>query len=408
MFFGWRIVGGAAVAQLFVIGFYTYTFNLLVTPLREEFGASLEQVMYSMTLCTLVGLLLSPMAGAMIDRYPVRLLMTTGATIYAIGVWLLAQATSILAFSLIFAIFVGIGNAFVGPMPANAAISRWFTTSRGKALGLAAIGTSIGGMLLPVLFTWWIAESGWRGALENYAAAVTFILLPLLLWCIYGKPEDRGLKAEGMIATQPGVIVPDTVLGLTDILRHPAFWLIAISLGLLFSTYGAIMANLTPYATSLGLSPAQASSLLMTIAISGLIGKLLFGLAADKFSLKLGLGAAHFLVATGFLLMSTKPGYGGMLTACATMGLAAGGMLPVWAAMLAKVFGVISFGKVMGMMTPVITLTVMPSFAVVGRVVDTTGSYTGLLQIFACILVFAALLLVPLKMTTMDSEEAAA
>ena len=306
MFFGWRIVGGAAVAQLFVIGFYSYTFNLLVIPLREEFSASLEQVMYSMTLCTLAGLILSPLAGAMIDRFPVRRLMTLGATIYAVGFWLLAQVNSIATFSLIFAIFIGIGNAFVGPMPANAAITRWFTTSRGKALGLAAIGTSVGGMLLPVLFTWWIADYGWRGALEFYAYAIALILLPLLMWSSYGKPEDRDLQPEGHVPEQPAV-VPEDAPGLTDILRHPAFWLIAVSLGLLFSTYGAIMANLTPYAISLELSAAQASSLLMAIAVAGLTGKIIFGMAADKFSLKLGLGAAHVLVATGFLWMSSMP-----------------------------------------------------------------------------------------------------
>ena len=398
MFFGWKVVGGAAVAQLFVIGFFSYTFSLLVMPLREEFGASLEQVMYSMTLCTLVGLFISPLAGAMIDRYPVRWLMIGGASIYAAGMWLLAQVGSINAFILIFAIFVGLGNAFVGPMPANATISRWFTASRGKALGFAAIGTSVGGMLLPVLFTWWITDFGWRAALENFAITIVLVLIPILWWTIYGKPEDRGLQAEGF-SDQTSTPVPDEhALQASDILRQPAFWLIAVSLGLLLSTYGAILANVTPYALSLGRSEAQASSLLMTIAVAGLTGKIIFGMAADKFSLKFGLGIAHALVAVGFVMLSTKPGYASMLVACTAMGLAAGGMLPVWAAMLAQVFGVSSFGRAMGMMAPVITLIVMPSFVIVGRIVDSTGSYTLLLQGFAVALVVAIFLLLPLRM----------
>ncbi len=402
MFFGWKVVGGAAVAQLFVIGFFSYTFSLLVMPLREEFGASLEQVMYSMTLCTLVGLFMSPLAGAMIDRYPVRWLMIGGAGIYAAGMWLLSQADSINSFGLIFGIFVGFGNAFVGPMPANAAISRWFTTSRGKALGFSAIGTSVGGMLLPVLFTWWITDFGWRIALQYFAASIVLVLIPILWWTIYGKPEDRSLRAEGFGDHEPTALPVDQVLQTTDILRQSAFWLIALSLGLLLSTYGAILANLTPYAVSLGRSNAQASSLLMTIAVAGLTGKIIFGMAADKFSLKLALGIAHTLVAVGFLMLSTKPDYAGMLVACTTMGLAAGGMLPVWAAMLAQVFGVSSFGRAMGMMSPVITLIVMPSFILVGRIVDSTGSYTLLLQGFVGALVVAILLLLPLRMERTD------
>ncbi|MCX2980771.1 MFS transporter [Halieaceae bacterium IMCC14734] len=398
MFFGWKVVGGAAVAQLFVIGFFSYTFSLLVMPLRNEFGASLEQVMYSMTLCTLVGMFMSPLAGAMIDRYPVRWLMIGGAGIYAAGMWLLAQASSITMFSVIFGAFVGLGNAFVGPMPANAAISRWFTASRGKALGFSAIGTSVGGMLLPVLFTWWIADFGWRGALQNFAASIVLVLIPIMWWTIYGKPEDKGLQAEGLDSPQPTALPDEQAMQTMDILRQPAFWLIAASLGLLLATYGAILANLTPYATSLGRSDGQASSLLMTIAVAGLTGKIIFGIAADKFSLKFGLGIAHVLVAVGFLMLSTKPEYTGMLAACASIGLAAGGMLPVWASMLAQVFGVSSFGRAMGMMGPVITLIVMPSFVIVGRVVDTTGSYTLLLQGFAGVLAIAILLLLPLRM----------
>jgi MFS family permease len=145
----------------------------------------------------------------------------------------------------------------------------------------------------------------------------------------------------------------------------------------------------------------------MTIAVAGLTGKIIFGMAADKFSLKLGLATAHALVAVGFLMLSAQPGYLGMLAACATMGLAAGGMLPVWAAMLAQVFGVSSFGRAMGMMGPVITLIVMPSFVVVGRIVDATGSYSFLLQAFAGILVVALLLLVPLRISHAHQESPA-
>ena len=43
MFYGWRVVGSAFVAQMFVIGFFSYAVSLLVPPVRAEFGVSLEQ-----------------------------------------------------------------------------------------------------------------------------------------------------------------------------------------------------------------------------------------------------------------------------------------------------------------------------------------------------------------------------
>ncbi len=61
MFYGWRIVGGVFLAQLFVTGFVTYSFGLFMVPLQDSFGATRAQVNLGMTLSTLMGLVLSPM-----------------------------------------------------------------------------------------------------------------------------------------------------------------------------------------------------------------------------------------------------------------------------------------------------------------------------------------------------------
>ena len=40
MFFGWYVVGGGFLAQMLVVGFFTYAVSLLVVPVRAEFGAT--------------------------------------------------------------------------------------------------------------------------------------------------------------------------------------------------------------------------------------------------------------------------------------------------------------------------------------------------------------------------------
>ena len=65
--------------------------------------------------------------------------------------------------------------------------------------------------------------------------------------------------------------------------------------------------------------------------------------------------------------------------------------------MMAKVFGLVSYGKAMGLMGPLITLMVMPGFVVVGYMVDSTGSYEAVLQLFSGMIVLSAILLVPLR-----------
>ena len=397
MFFGWYVVAGTFVAQMVVVGFFSYSVSLLVPLIREEFSVSMAQVMYSLTAGTFLGMVLLPLAGVMLDRYPVRWIMAGGALLFAGGLWTLANTTSITQYIVVFAVTMASANAFAGSPASQTTISRWFTSSRGKALGVSAVGTSVGGIVIPALVTWWVQSSGWRGALENLALLVALIVLPFLVLTIRGKPSDIGQLPEG--GEPPAKFQANSPeLKLGAIIRLPGYWQIGLPLGLLFSVYASVLANITPYATGLGATAAQASTLIMSVAIMGLLGKLVFGIAADKINLRWGLWIAMALVFIAFLIMASEPAYPIMLVATGLLGLAAGGMLPVWGAMMAKVFGLVSYGRAMGLMGPLITLLVMPGFAITGRLYDATGSYQLCLLLFAGVIAVAALPLVPLKL----------
>jgi cyanate permease len=65
--------------------------------------------------------------------------------------------------------------------------------------------------------------------------------------------------------------------------------------------------------------------------------------------------------------------------------------------MIASVFGVVSYGRVMGLMTPVIALLTMPGPQIAGAMFDASDSYRLVMRLFVGILVLAACLLLPLK-----------
>jgi MFS family permease len=278
-------------------------------------------------------------------------------------------------------------------------VSRWFTTSRGKALGVAAIGASVGGMLVPMLLQHWIDLVGWRASLQYLAACIGFLLLPLLLIVMRDHPEVKGLQPEGA----EGLPAPDAHAvssrewSNADILRNVSFWLIGGCLGLLFMAFTSVMSNLAAYASGLGVGGPATATLISVIAFCGVLGKLIFGYAADRISLRLELWLALALAGVGILVLSLEPAYGVMLVAGVVMGLAAGGMLPVWGAMIASVFGVVSYGRVMGLMTPVIALLMMPGPQIAGALFDASDSYRLAMRLFVGVLVLAACLLLPLK-----------
>ena len=132
MFFGWRVVAGSFVSLVVVVGFFTYTFTLFVTPLREEFGVGLEQVMYAPTLAPFLALLTSPFFGVMIDRHPVRIIMTVGCLLTAAGFYALSLAASISTFILLYAITFALSNGLSGIMTAGAVVSRGDLREHGR------------------------------------------------------------------------------------------------------------------------------------------------------------------------------------------------------------------------------------------------------------------------------------
>ena len=325
--------------------------------------------------------------------------MAVGALLFAAGLYGIAQVSSITQYAVLFGVSMAIANALAGSQSSTTTISRWFTSSRGRALGVSALGTSFGGIIVPYLLSQWIDAYGWRQALEYMSYAVLLTVFPIVVLTVRGTPAEAGELPEGGEAHQASSAESMGSLSTRQIISMPSYWFIGVPLGLLFCVYSAVLANITPYATGVGVSLEQASQLIMSIAVAGIVGKILFGIAADKMSLKLGLWLAMALVCTGFLILSTEPSFVGMLLATTCLGLAAGGQLPVWGAMMAKAFGLVSYGRAMGLMMPLITLMVLIGFEAIGKLVDMTGSYVFTLQLFAAVIVVAAAILAPLKLS---------
>jgi MFS family permease len=412
LFYGWVIVAGVFLAQFFMTGFFTYGFPLLVDPVQREFDASVTQVQLGLSAGSLVGAVLAPVFGPLADRWSARGMILIGAVALIASLLLMSISTSVVWFSVVMATLISCANLLLGPITGSTIVSRWFAEARGRALGVAATGTSAGGAIIPLLFGSWIVSMGWRGALQALAVCVAILVVPLFVFAVKDDPSQAGLFPDGADSAPPATAAsaaasrPWTT---TEVLRSRSYWLISCSLGLLFVAYVGLLANLHKYATTLGVEVDSASLLISLIAVSGFVGKLIFGWAADRMSLRAGLWTAQALAATGVALFSLEPEFPVMLVAAVFMGLAAGGMLPVWGAMVAAAFGTASYGRVMGLIMPVISLFTFPGPILAATSMDVTGSYQLALRGFVVAIVAASILLVPLRLeTTRDDGGATA
>jgi MFS family permease len=177
-----------------------------------------------------------------------------------------------------------------------------------------------------------------------------------------------------------------------------------VCLAVFLGCYSGTISNVAKFASDLGVDGTAQAVMMSTLAFSGLIGKLVFGYLADRIPLKLGLWTAIGLTTTSVALMTFEPDYPILLVAAAVMGLAAGGILPVWGALMAAIFGVANVGRSMGLQAPIISIGVMPAYWVAGRIHGMTGSFVLAFQIFAGALCVAALVLFALRMPQRDGE----
>ncbi|MDP4788845.1 MAG: MFS transporter [Haliea sp.] len=393
MFYGWWLVGVAFLVLMVSNGSIMYSYSVVAVPLGEAFDASRVTMMLGMTGMTLAGGLISPFLGGWIDRGSLRLIMLVGALGLASGYVVLPLTTASWQVPLVYAGLMVLGINLLGPLTTSTMLARWFSRRRGLALGVAAVGTSAGGFIFPPLVQWLIDTFEWRNALRILGVGTLLVTLPAV-WLVVSRPADRGLHADGDAPPAGPAFLPPP-LSTATLLRERNFWLVALAMGLLFGVYSALLANLVPFARGVGAAPESAAFLVSVIALSGIVGKLAFGAIADRLDLRLALAASMVLVMMGVLCYLVSSTYPVLVLGSVSLGLAAGGMLPVWGSLLAVLFGAANYGRVMGMMNPVLMPLTLLGPPLAGLVYVTSGSYGGAFIGFIVAL-FVGLVLLPL------------
>ena len=391
MFYGWRIVSCTAVTQMAQAGLLIYGFSTIAMPLEAEFGVPRSQVMLATTCLSLATSFAAPFVGRLVDHHSIKRLMLLGALALGSGFAALGLARAIWHVWLVYALLLPAGNLLLGQLTSAALVTRWFAARRGRAMGLSSLGTSLGGFAFPLLLTVGIESLGWRTATAAIGVGTALVAALMIATNVVDRPEAVGLAADGE-AMKAQTLPAERPLATGEILRRSAFWIIALAIGLKVATYLGTVSNLIGFGTGLGLSGLAAASLLSTLAIASMVGKVGFGLVAERVALRtvlVGALAATILAMTGLLFVTTYPA---LVALCLLLGLATGGMLPVWSLLIGEYFGQASFGRVLGLTNLVMVPLTAISAPFAGWMFDRTGHYDDAFIGFIAALVLALLL----------------
>ena len=165
-YYRWIVVAYGVVLQAISVGTLIYCFTLFTLPWLEEFGSSRRDLMLTIALLQIGAGVMSPLAGRALDTFPIRWVILTGLACMVMGLLLAQRATALWHLWLVYATLMPLTMTLTGTLAAQTLVSRWFTDNRGFALGISAIGTNVGGIVLPILVSAWLLQVGWRDTLN--------------------------------------------------------------------------------------------------------------------------------------------------------------------------------------------------------------------------------------------------
>ena len=150
-YYGWNIIGVGLIFQSIVCGLTFYCFTFWVVPWMDEFQISRGLIMSGYTGMAFVIGGIMPFAGRAIDTASIRALICMGTLSFAVGLALVSVASAPWHIFVSYALLIMPGVAFAGTLPAQTLAVKWFRRRRGAAIGIVAIGTSLGGVITPPL-----------------------------------------------------------------------------------------------------------------------------------------------------------------------------------------------------------------------------------------------------------------
>ena len=397
-YYGWNVIGLSMIFQAISFGAVFYSFAVMAIPLTTAFDLSLSQVMLA-TVFLQVGLgLLSPLLGRALDLFRLRNLVVLGALALSLGFFILAHTHSVWVMMLVYGSLLPTGLILAGTVAAQTAATRWFVRKRGLALGVSAVGTSIGAFLFPPLVEHLISRFGLSVTFQVVAAVSALVIIPLAWIVLRRDPDAADIEAESQAqGAAPAAATNDHDWTTPEVLRQLPFWIIIAGFAPVCASFTAIQFNLGAYARDIGLASAQAAYLLSITAVAMVAGKFFFASLADRLDYRLLywiLAAGQGIVLVG---LQFSPGYPGLVALILVFGFSMGGALPMLAAIIAHQFGVKAFGRLIGICTLFVTASSAAGPYFTALIYDATGSFGTAFTLILGLLLTGAVVMAFLK-----------
>lgn len=371
---------------------------LFVPYVIKQFGFSLAGFSLIFTCGAIASAIFSPVLGNVFEKVNIKLLFLVGATLSAVGFIGFGFSHNLAQFYVLAAmqkvgclLFSGIGVPYL--------INSWFPKEgRGKALGIAFSGGSIGNVFLQQITSQMLAS---RGATYSYIFfGVLALVCSLPIVMIFVRLPKAG-EVEVIEENESEEVQTSGFegLGAKATKQNKYFWLFSIGYAIIAISISALSTQYATYFTGeLGLSATLVGTLGSVFAAFCLIGNVSGGALFDKIGTLKTMTISMLLqgVAIVALIFCAKVPALAFLFSIA-YGLNVYSYMSAPAFMATDVFGKKESSKIFGTISLLFALGYAFGSTLVGMIVDKVGFGAAWIVMLGCVVVGYTLLLGSIK-----------
>ena len=420
IFYGWYILAAGFFALFVSVGARN-GFGVFVVPMESDLSWTRSEISFAIAIGVLVNGLSQPFLGRIYDRYGARVVISLSLLTLGLSTMLLALTgdfgtdfaigfnvgslinirltASLLFLIAIYGFIMSTASSGVSLVTVHAVLAKWFYRRRGIALSVSTAAMSAGGLILTPFAAVLISWQDWRAAWLVLGALVLVLALPLMAFFMRDKPEDMGETPDGDRAA-PAAGGPNAGARTRDRQRTAPLesenWRDSFKTSPIWQLSGAylvcgvttliISTHYVPFAIEMGISPTTAAFAFGFMQGLNVVGVLVVGFLADRFSRKNLLGTIYFirffayatLVAPGVLDaafgLSVPPSIG-IWCFAVLAGMSWIATPPLTSSLTADIYGVRNLGTLGGFTTFAHQIGGSTSVLLAGILRDLTGAY---------------------------------
>ncbi|WP_350291568.1 MFS transporter [uncultured Croceitalea sp.] len=340
------------------------------TSILEEFNLSRGDLKLRGLINLVASSIIMPFVGAVIDRFGVKRMLVIG---------LIFISTLLFSYSLVQAVWhmyiIHFLFAFAVSAAGTLAVvimvsQRASNANRGKAIGIALAGTSLGGMIVPQIGRRLLDGVGWREAFQ-WEAIVPIVIAVIILIILKPIKYKKQAKENSVTDAETGLVE----FSIAQAMKTPVFWAICFAGIFCFYSILGIIDNLFLYLSELGFTTEEATNAFSIFFAVILVAKLSSGVISDYINEHLLFKIQLLIMIAGAALLamnSTSTIWFSLIL----LGIGWGGLYTLFNYIIITTFGVKSAGKIGGIISFFEGVGSGLGMWLTAVIADTTGDYS--------------------------------